>query len=166
MADAAPVPPKIKGTQERVTVSRNVSPQLPADIRYSIAVKGNTCTALNGTLVVESNQRLKDTIPCNLLDSGALIAGPKETLAKAREVNDCLETNGIAKDLLQGANAQHSSTFSTCPHLVMDNLEACKVQENGQQLCKVGHDSSSHSSTVSTTSFPLYHYLLAQIVVC
>jgi hypothetical protein len=168
VADAAPVPGKIEGTQERATVSRNVSPQPPADTGHSVAVEGNTCAASNGTLVVESDQRPKDTIPCNLSDSGAVIAGPKETLAKAREANDRVETDGIAKDLLGGANAQHSSTFSTCPHpaAAMDNLEACELQENGQQPCEVGHDSSSHSSTVSTTSFPLHHYLLAQIVVC
>lgn len=167
MADAAPVPPKIKGTQERATVSRNISPQPPTNIRHSVAVKGNTCAASNGTLVIKSDQRPKDTIPCNLSDSGALIAGPKETLAKTREANDRVETNGITKDLLQGANAQHSSTFSTCPHpaAAMDNLKACKVQENGQQPCEVSHNSSNHSSTVSTTSFPLHHYLLAQIVI-
>jgi hypothetical protein len=68
-------------------------------------------------------------IPCNLSDSGAVIAGLKETLAKAREANNRVETNGIAKDLLGGANAQHSSTFSTCPHpaAAMDNLKACEL---------------------------------------
>lgn len=55
MADAALILPKIKGTQERVIVSRNISPQLPADIGHSIAVKGNTCAALNRTLVVKSD---------------------------------------------------------------------------------------------------------------
>jgi hypothetical protein len=168
VADAAPVPPKIEGTQERATVSRNVSPQPPADIGHSVDVEGNTCAASNGTLVAESDQRPQDTIPCNVSDSGALIAGPKETLAKAGEANDRLETDGIAKGLLGGANTQHSSAFSTCPHpaAAMDNLESCELQENGQQPCEVGHDSSSHSSTVSTTSFPLHHYRLAQIVVC
>lgn len=168
VADAAPVPPKIEGTQERATVSRNVSPQPPADIGHSVAVEGITCAASNGTLVVESDQRREGTIPCNLSDSGALIAGPKETLAKAREANGRLETDGIAKDLLGEANAQRSSAFPTCPHPVAatDNPEACELQKNGQQPCEVGHDSSSHSSTVSMTSFPLHHYLLAQIVVC
>ncbi|KAH2643816.1 hypothetical protein KXW41_008558, partial [Aspergillus fumigatus] len=160
VADAAPVPPKIEGTQERATVSRNVSPQPPADIGHSVAVEGNTCAASNGTLVVESDQRPKDTIPCNLSDSGALIAGPKETLAKTREANDRVETDGIAKDLLRGANAQHSSTFSTCPHpaAAMDNLEACEVQENGQQPCEVGHDSSNHSSTNARSLQPCENY--------
>jgi hypothetical protein len=157
MADAAPVPPEIDGTQERTTVSRNVSPQPPADIGDSVAVEGNTCAASSGTLVVESDQRPEDAIPCTSLDSGALIAGPKEALAKSREATDRLKADGIAEDLLREANAQHSATFSTCPHPVaaVDNLEACKIQENGQQSCEVGHDSSSDSSTVSIILFSL-----------
>ncbi|KAF4219065.1 hypothetical protein CNMCM5878_003920 [Aspergillus fumigatiaffinis] len=148
MADAAPVPPKIDGAQERMTESRNVFAQPPADIGDSAAVEGNTYAASNGTLVVESDQRPEGTIP---LDSGALIAGPKEALAKAEEENGRLITDGIAKDLLGGANAQHSSTYSTCPHpaAVVENLEACESQENGQQPCEVGDDSSSHSLTPS-----------------
>jgi hypothetical protein len=151
MADAAPVPPKVDGTQERTTVSRNVSPQPPSDIGDSAAVEGTACAASNTTLVVESDQRPEDTIPCDPLDSGALIAGPKEALAKAEEANDRLITDGIAKDLLWGANAQPSSTDSTGPRpaAAVENLEACELQDNGQQPCEVGVDSSSHSSAVS-----------------
>ncbi|KAH2060206.1 hypothetical protein KXX03_006328, partial [Aspergillus fumigatus] len=157
---AAPVPPKIEATQERATVSRNVSPQPPVDIGHSVAVEDNTCAASNGTLVVESDQRPEDTIPCDPVDAGALIAGPKEALAKAEEENDHLIPDEIAKLLLGGANAQHSSTFSTCPNpaAAMDNLEACELQENGQQPCEVGHDSSSHSSTNARLLQPCENY--------
>ncbi|KAH2164954.1 hypothetical protein KXV74_006386, partial [Aspergillus fumigatus] len=160
VADAAPVPPKIEATQERATVSRNVSPQPPADIGHSVAVEDNTCAASNGTLVVESDQRPEDTIPCDPVDAGALIAGPKEALAKAEEENDHLIPDEIAKLLLGGANAQHSSTFSTCPNpaAAMDNFEACELQENGQQPCEVGHDSSSHSSTNARLLQPCENY--------
>ncbi|KAK9595369.1 hypothetical protein V6Z93_005134 [Aspergillus fumigatus] len=153
-------PPKIEATQERATVSRNVSPQPPADIGHSVAVEDNTCAASNGTLVVESDQRPEDTIPCDPVDAGALIAGPKEALAKAEEENDHLIPDEIAKVLLGGANAQHSSTFSTCPNpaAAMDNLEACELQENGQQPCEVGHDSSSHSSTNARLLQPCENY--------
>lgn len=131
MADAAPVPPKTDRMQEWTTVSRNISPQPPADIGDGVAVEGNTCAASSRTLVVENDQHPEDAIPCHSSDSGALIAGPKEDLAKAREVNDRLKADGIAKDTLGGANAQHSST---CPHpaAAVDNLEVCELQDNGQ----------------------------------
>jgi hypothetical protein len=147
MADAAPVPPKIDGMQEPRTVSRNASPQLPANIGHDVAVESNSSAASNGTILSESGHPPKDT-------------NPKESLAKTREANDRLATHGIAKDLLGGANAQHSSTFTTCPHpeAAVGNLETCGSQWSGQQPCEVSHDSSSHSSIVS--KIPLFHFII------
>lgn len=107
-------------------MSRNISPQPPADIGDGVAVKGNTCAASSRTLVIKNNQHPEDAIPCHSSDSGALIAGPKEDLAKAREANNCLKADGITKDTLGGANAQHSSTYPH-PAAAVDNLKVCKL---------------------------------------
>jgi hypothetical protein len=151
VADAAPALPKIDKTHERRTVSRNVSPHPPGNIGHVVAVESNSSAASNGTILSESDHRPEDTNPCNPLDSGALEADPKDTSAEAGEANDRLTTDGIAKDVLGKVNSQHSSTFTTCPHpeAAVDKLEACESQWNGQQPREVGHDSPSHSSTVS-----------------
>ncbi|GKZ63037.1 hypothetical protein AnigIFM49718_010768 [Aspergillus niger] len=151
VGDAAPVAPKIDGTQERMIVSRNVSPQPPGDIGHVAAVEGNSCAASNGTLFSESNHSPEDTILWNPLDSGALMGGPEETLAKARETNDRLTTHEITEDVLGGANARHSSPLPTCPHPAagVGNLEACQLYDNGQQLREVAYHSSSHISTLT-----------------
>ncbi|KAI2839629.1 hypothetical protein CBS11350_7460 [Aspergillus niger] len=160
VADAAPVAPKIDGTQERMIVSRNVSPQPPGDIGHVAAVEGNSCAASNGTLFSESNHSPEDTILWNPLDSGALMGGPEETFAKARETNDRLTTHEITEDVLGGANARHSSPLPTCPHPAagVGNLEACQLYDNGQQLCEVAYHSSSHISTKTRPLQPGMNY--------
>ncbi|KAF7137063.1 hypothetical protein CNMCM5793_006914 [Aspergillus hiratsukae] len=173
VANAASVPPKVDGTQERATASRNLPPQLSAYIGHGIAVEGNTCATLKGTLFSESERGSEGKISCTTLDSGALIVAPKAALAKAIEGTESVSIHGIANERLEEASAQHYSTFSPCPHPTVpeDNLfEEYESQENRWQAYQVGHDSSSHSSIVSLIlirlhSFISWHTLLSLALV-